>query len=1577
MLSRRRAKTPSAIHPYNTPMQATSLKLTALLLLTFAGGLFAAPPVTVTVLDEKLSATSSLDNWAISSTSEGRVGIAPNPIQPQDYLMVLDDRTDNAVFSKNVAVREVMLDDFESLTLAFDFHRFNDELHGVALTTVLPESAFDGMVLRAGTRNVVIPLSQLAEGRNTLSFSTWFSKAEIASLESFTIELHQYDNFSAPNDGAGWGDFLVTGVRRLEIIPEPPYALSESQSSFIMPVVLSPPPQEDTVIYLQRVGVGIPHGSATYPAGQTVAYLTFPGFNDNKLDGAETVTLYLTDGYRSSGQFQIVVQDDELAGLALNVPQTLQEKGGNMTGTVTTTGTFTGSLRVDLTSSRPDLVTVPASVWIYPGTSTQSLISGQVNFTLTPKIDARILGDQQVTITASLGIDTISETLVILEGNSVAPLVSGPAEIIEGQQGIPLTVGINGISDTPTLVTLTSSLPEISLSQSTAIVPAGVSQIQVTMSAADDNAAESNRELTVIATVQGAGSFALQMPVIDNDLSRFSANLPTLIEKGVNLPTVLTAENRDGNRLIGFSRTADVILEDGAGLRTTLHSGLAFTNGQASVGLNFPVSNPGKYLIIRDSSGLETRIGPLLYFQRVAFAANSIIYDKTRDRILAISGGSALPGFIHSLTPVNASTGGIGTPLFLGNDPVNMDITDDGQFLYVGLRSANSVQRVALGSFTKAEEIRLSSASSTWNSYAYYPLQIMTLPGRPRDFIACQQAVTSSFSAVYPYFDGVVQTGRDSDSWSLARGATPGQFYGYNYSDTGYDFVKAAMNSTGFSTVVSKTGVLSGFSTRIAAENDIIFTNTGKVANGVTMGIIGEISFPWTNPTSNPPPVVVKTDLAKSRVFFGRGNEIAIYDSQALTLIDRVILPGVGNIKDLIRYRESGLAAITDSGQLLLINERKFVPDGDPTDLKVTITTPPGPVLLGGNLAYSYSVENTGTVTAEDVTLELKLSAGQSLQAGGSVGNPTATGGISHFIGNLAAGAKVDFVSMVRPNRLTTLIATAVTTSPTLDSNYQDNIASIVSTVGFNSTQNSVNVLELLIQDVKVNPANGSLVIAVDADAAQGVANSIVVMNPESGLIDKTIPLPGEPLQLAISGDGTVAYALGTGRNLMYRVDLANGVFSNTLSFGDISIDDFEVLSGTTNSIILGSGWNGVRIYDNGVLRPNTSGTYNGDQVELLPAPDLAFAYNTEHTGFESFKLQISPTGVSILSETSSLFTGFSNNIRSDGYYIYSPSGTVARADLMVKTGTFDLTGVFGSSSSTNPSVEPERAKRRAYFAGVKQIQSFDTDTYLKVRNVSYPTLPANFSSIERWGGDGFVAKLANQHFAIIRSDLVPDQPGALDLIVNQKNGDEFGQSQIAVTGKAFAGQGILSVTVNGSSATTVDGFSNWSVSVTLAEGPNELVIVGTPFGGSASEERRITVHYQPLIDAMARSALNVETLAPGWRGLDSDGDGHSDLAEVLFGMDPSKADQPMHMKTMGNWTGPQDLLCYRRIKAMSDSYLPATSRNLKDWDHAQPLLTYHGEPVTCEEDARYEDVFFTLDAAGEPSLFFNILIRE
>jgi hypothetical protein len=248
-------------------------------------------------------------------------------------------------------------------------------------------------------------------------------------------------------------------------------------------------------------------------------------------------------------------------------------------------------------------------------------------------------------------------------------------------------------------------------------------------------------------------------------------------------------------------------------------------------------------------------------------------------------------------------------------------------------------------------------------------------------------------------------------------------------------------------------------------------------------------------------------------------------------------------------------------------------------------------------------------------------------------------------------------------------------------------------------------------------------------------------------------------VKLALADDGSIVYALGMARNLAYQVSLVEFSLVDTLSFPGLSIDDLEVLKGSPHSIVLGSGWDGVRVYDNDVLRPNTSGTYRGDQVELLPDPSLVFAYNTEHSGFESFKFLIDSQGVQTQTESGGLFAGYSNDIESDGYYVYSPSGLAVRADIMAVAGSFDLSSAFGSDWFFGTvGLEPNRVLQRVYFSRDNRIISFDSESYLKVREITWDALstPREIAKLARWGTDGFAAILNNGHLALIRLTLFP-----------------------------------------------------------------------------------------------------------------------------------------------------------------------------------------------------------------------------
>src|SRR5262249_29579485 len=83
----------------------------------------------------------------------------------------------------------------------------------------------------------------------------------------------------------------------------------------------------------------------------------------------------------------------------------------------------------------------------------------------------------------------------------------------------------------------------------------------------------------------------------------------------------------------------------------------------------------------------------------LSLPTNDIIYDKIRQKIYASipSSASNNPNTITIIDPVSQN---IGPSLAVGNNPAKLAISDDGQFLYVGLDGEGAVRRVNLASFS-------------------------------------------------------------------------------------------------------------------------------------------------------------------------------------------------------------------------------------------------------------------------------------------------------------------------------------------------------------------------------------------------------------------------------------------------------------------------------------------------------------------------------------------------------------------------------------------------------------------------------------------------------------------------------------------------------------------------------------------------------------------------------------------------------------------------------------------------------------------------------------------------------------
>lgn len=1520
------------------------------------------------LLNETFESADALSAWTVETGVEGRVEIVETG---DGHWLRMDDSAINSVFSQNSISRSVDIAGLSRFSLSFDFNRLDDEWHSAS-------DGFDGVSIRVDGQLVKRYYAEgFLQGHNEYDLDAYIG------LDASTLEIsfHQYDNMGVPYDGLEWDNIVLSAYETRAIFLEPTYLISEADQVLDVLVVLDPVPVEDITLSLVT-STGAVVGEAIFPAGQAAAELQFPvDFDNSTLSGDQTIKLRVFDGSFYSDDFSLTVTDDETAALEVFLQETVLE---GESATVSVYGRNLNRyqrITVLLESSHPDIISVPSSVSVYASYS--STTGGVGTFTINPVYNPAVTGDQDVTITARYGEESVSEATSVVDINTLHPLINlSSGSLSEGSEDASFVVYFNAAFDESVEVSLEVDDPSVTLSQDTITILPEPGTGQFSLSIEEDDEQQGSRVFNITATAHfAAGDYISTEPytILDNDVAAFVCELPDMLQRDASFTLDITAVDADGSLLQAYEETVSIILEESISGDTVLLTDTLNFSGGAFVGsIEVPAGAVGDKLILEEPDGTQYELGQVILYGEVQFSANSLTYDSDRELFYAVSGGQALPGHLHSVTPIDPATLNIGDGIYLGGSPSVSTLTPDNSYLYIGKRDSYEVSRLNLATLNVDQVFTLTSSSS-WDDDSFWPEQILTFPGEPTRIVVVQDDTSSTYAAVHSYTNGIIDSGYAShDEMSLVNGADPDIFFAYNYSDTGYNFRKYQLTASGIVSLEDKDGVISGFSTRIYGENDWLFTNTGLVIDGSKMEQVGEISFPWSY-TGSPyyqRASAVEVDLDRSRLYFAKDNELLIYEAQGYTLIRKIEIPVSGDIIQIERYGESGLAISTDAGEILFAESSIIVPTGDPTDLAVTIEATPKPAQLGEHVTFTGTVTNVGDVDAIAVNLVLDFNDGISVEGG----TETASGGtqVTISLGDMAPGATHDFTYVGTPTKLTTLVGRAVASTFSLDENYADNQDSVIFNVGFASSPNSVNVIELECNDAIYDDISGLVVVTTQAEAHDGIANKVLGIDPYTGLVERSVSLPGEGGAISLSDDSTVLYILNTSHSLAYRIDWINEVHNNTVTFPDMYVDDLEILSGTTDSIVIGSGWEGVRVYDNGILRPSTSGTYNGDQVELLPDPSLIFGYNTEHTGFESFKFEITETGVQTLVENGGLFSGFYKTLKSDGYYVFDSNGVVVRADLMSVAGNINTTYVGGTGA-----FEPERDRQRAYYASGDTIGSYDTESYLFVRRLDYDMLPSSIATLERWGDDGFVSVLENGYMAIIRTELIPPVANTIDLIVDLEGGEIFTESSITVTGSAFTGQGVEQVAVNGVSSTTSDAFANWSATIDLQDGENTITVVADPFGTGAprslvyvvyhGESARIqeNLEVSQWFESETGQALNFDEM----HSHDHDGDGLSELAEYLFGTDPARSGESIVVMDTDEEAG--EMICSFVHRASSTyTYTIQTSLDMIGWDATHSRVTLIGEAEPLDNKPGYAKTSFKVNDGGMGQCFIKITVE-
>jgi DNA-binding beta-propeller fold protein YncE len=196
----------------------------------------------------------------------------------------------------------------------------------------------------------------------------------------------------------------------------------------------------------------------------------------------------------------------------------------------------------------------------------------------------------------------------------------------------------------------------------------------------------------------------------------------------------------------------------------------------------------------------------------------------------------------------------------------------------------------------------------------------------------------------------------------------------------------------------------------------------------------------------------------------------------------------------------------------------------------------------------------------------------------------------------------------------------------------------------------AVRTVPVHANDLAYNPLTGRLYASVFD------AGTIVEIDPIAGTVGASIPVGNFPNRLAMSDTGEYLYVGLDGLPGVVRVHLPTRTVGTPFplgapdpTLGGRAAEDMLVLPGNPDAVVVARrffgifpGHDGVAVYDNGVQRPVGGAAFNtlNNVIAFGTSPTRLYGYDNWTSGFGFQRMDIGPTGVTILESTSGLMNG-------------------------------------------------------------------------------------------------------------------------------------------------------------------------------------------------------------------------------------------------------------------------------------------------------------------------------------------------
>ena len=667
---------------------------------------------------------------------------------------------------------------------------------------------------------------------------------------------------------------------------------------------------------------------------------------------------------------------------------------------------------------------------------------------------------------------------------------------------------------------------------------------------------------------------------------------------------------------------------------------------------NLGTAHPARVLLLATLAVAITAVSAAaLEIRTMPFKANDVVYDKVGGKLYVSVPGNSV-AYPNSIVVINPSTGAVEASVWVGSEPNVLALSDDGQYLYVGLDGAAAVRRVYLPTLTPGLQFGLGS-DLRYGPYMAGSIAVMPAASSTVAVVRLRKNISGT-GGVAIYDDGVIRpvaTAANYDVSQVAFGTDPARLYGI-----GERITTLTVSPSGV-TLDDASGVYTQIIGRLRYQAGVLQCGA-TLFDPATLASLGYLSGGYIRDASID--AASRTSIAVGEPESGSGAWIAAYDFESYRPLWWLPIPTVGNVYYTPRVAAfpGGAAVKGDSGIFVLVDTR------DSASL-VLSRVGSGFGRLSASAGSMSCGEDCSRLFAAGPAVTLTATANTGSRFAGWEGDPDcADGSVVMDRAHVCVG---------RFERLTSGLGWAV---------------------------------QVPSNDVVFSPLTGMLYASVPGyDALRG--NTITEIDPASGELRRSIWVGSEPGPLAVSDDGGTMYVGLTGAASVRRVDLLTGTPLAQFQVGRggynkrdrLYAADLAVLPGDPDSVAVvrhggnSSIDNGVGIYTNGVMRPLTVDAMY-DLRSLAFGDSSARLYGgSNNTSRETFvRMDVGADGVSLASEAMGLTR---SAIHYAGGRIFENGGRVIDAETSTLVGTFPLSDLTWSRA-----VVPDLGSGVVYAAG-------------------------------------------------------------------------------------------------------------------------------------------------------------------------------------------------------------------------------------------------------------------------------------